>query len=43
MRFTLHFARCSSLPLWIPKDVAVVGYDNMVGMANLFLQPLTTV
>ena len=27
----------------IPKDVAVVGYDNMVGVANLFLPPLTTV
>ena len=35
------------LLLWqgfrIPKDVAVVGYDNMVGVANLFLPLLTTV
>lgn len=27
----------------IPQDVAVVGYDNMVGVAHLFLPPLTTV
>ncbi|PJG83072.1 LacI family DNA-binding transcriptional regulator [Caviibacterium pharyngocola] len=27
----------------IPEDVAVVGYDNMVGVAELFLPPLTTV
>ncbi|WGE32731.1 LacI family transcriptional regulator [Actinobacillus genomosp. 2] len=29
--------------LRIPQDVAVVGYDNMVGVAHLFLPPLTTV
>lgn len=29
--------------LRIPEDVAVVGYDNMVGVAHLFLPPLTTV
>ncbi|MDH2925462.1 hypothetical protein A4A71_09080 [Nicoletella semolina] len=27
----------------IPQDVAVTGYDNMVGVADLFLPPLTTV
>lgn len=27
----------------IPEDVAVIGYDNMVGVANLFLPSLTTV
>lgn len=27
----------------IPEDVAVIGYDNMVGVAELFLPPLTTV
>ncbi|WP_026313237.1 LacI family DNA-binding transcriptional regulator [Actinobacillus capsulatus] len=29
--------------LRIPQDVAVVGYDNMVGVAHLFLPSLTTV
>ena len=29
--------------LRIPEDVAVVGYDNMVGVAHLFIPPLTTV
>lgn len=29
--------------LKIPQDVAVVGFDNMVGVAHLFLPPLTTV
>ncbi|OOH89664.1 transcriptional regulator [Pasteurellaceae bacterium 15-036681] len=29
--------------LKIPEDVAVTGYDNMVGVAHLFLPPLTTV
>jgi len=29
--------------LRIPQDVAVVGYDNMVGVAHLFLPGLTTV
>jgi len=27
----------------IPQDVAVVGYDNMVGIGELFLPPLSTV
>ncbi|VTM59132.1 sugar-binding domain protein [Klebsiella pneumoniae] len=27
----------------IPQDVAVVGYDNMVGIGDLFLPPLSTV
>lgn len=27
----------------IPQDVAVTGYDNMVGVADLFFPPLTTV
>ncbi|MCP1660099.1 LacI family DNA-binding transcriptional regulator [Neisseria perflava] len=27
----------------IPQDVAVTGYDNMVGVSHLFLPPLTTV
>jgi DNA-binding LacI/PurR family transcriptional regulator len=27
----------------IPQDVAVLGYDNMVGIGNLFLPPLSTV
>ncbi|CRG49245.1 transcriptional regulator [Yersinia pseudotuberculosis] len=27
----------------IPQDVAVLGYDNMVGIGDLFLPPLTTV
>ena len=27
----------------IPGDVAVLGYDNMIGIAELFLPPLTTV
>lgn len=27
----------------IPQDVAVLGFDNMVGVADLFLPPLTTV
>lgn len=29
--------------LRIPDDVAVIGYDNMVGIGELFLPPLTTV
>lgn len=29
--------------LKIPDDVAVIGFDNMVGVAHLFLPPLTTV
>ena len=29
--------------LRIPEDVAVVGYDNMVGIGDLFLPPLSTV
>ncbi|MGP2543555.1 LacI family DNA-binding transcriptional regulator [Yersinia sp. 2541 StPb PI] len=29
--------------LRIPHDVAVVGYDNMVGIGDLFLPPLSTV
>ncbi|VTN11433.1 HTH-type transcriptional repressor CytR [Raoultella terrigena] len=29
--------------LRIPQDVAVVGYDNMVGIGDLFLPPLSTV
>lgn len=29
--------------LSIPRDVAVVGYDNMVGIGDLFLPPLSTV
>ncbi len=29
--------------LKIPTDVAVLGYDNMIGIAELFLPPLTTV
>lgn len=29
--------------LKIPKDVAVVGYDNMVGIGELFIPPLSTV
>lgn len=32
-----------SAGLCIPQDVAVVGFDNMVGVAHLFLPPLTTV
>ena len=27
----------------IPQDVAVLGYDNMVGIGDLFLPPLSTV
>ncbi|HEY4466843.1 MAG TPA: LacI family DNA-binding transcriptional regulator [Klebsiella sp.] len=29
--------------LRIPQDVAVIGYDNMVGIGDLFLPPLSTV
>ena len=29
--------------LKIPQDVAVLGYDNMVGIGDLFLPPLSTV
>lgn len=29
--------------LRIPQDIAVVGYDNMVGIGELFLPPLSTV
>ncbi|RYM62673.1 transcriptional regulator [Serratia liquefaciens] len=29
--------------LHIPQDVAVMGYDNMVGIGDLFLPPLSTV
>ncbi|CNI66283.1 LacI family sugar-binding transcriptional regulator [Yersinia pekkanenii] len=29
--------------LHIPQEVAVVGYDNMVGIGDLFLPPLSTV
>ncbi|WP_411751286.1 LacI family DNA-binding transcriptional regulator [Serratia sp. (in: enterobacteria)] len=29
--------------LRIPQDVAVVGYDNMIGIGELFLPPLSTV
>jgi DNA-binding LacI/PurR family transcriptional regulator len=29
--------------LKIPDDVAVLGYDNMIGIAELFMPPLTTV
>ncbi len=32
-----------SQKLRIPQDVAVVGYDNMVGIGHLFLPPLSTV
>ena len=27
----------------IPEDIAVIGYDNMVGIGELFLPPLSTV
>lgn len=27
----------------IPEEVAVLGYDNMVGIGDLFLPPLSTV
>ena len=27
----------------IPQDIAVIGYDNLVGIGNLFLPPLSTV
>jgi DNA-binding LacI/PurR family transcriptional regulator len=27
----------------IPQDIAVLGYDNLVGIGNLFLPPLSTV
>jgi len=27
----------------IPQQVAVLGYDNLVGIGDLFLPPLTTV
>ncbi len=29
--------------LKIPDDVAVLGYDNMIGIVELFIPPLTTV
>jgi len=29
--------------LRIPQDVGVLGYDNMVGIGDLFLPPLSTV
>lgn len=32
-----------SIGLHIPNDIAVLGYDNMVGIGDLFYPPLTTV
>lgn len=32
-----------SLNIKIPQDIAVVGYDNMVGVGNLFIPALSTV
>ena len=29
--------------LRIPQDVAVMGFDNLVGVGHLFLPPLTTI
>jgi DNA-binding LacI/PurR family transcriptional regulator len=27
----------------IPQEIGVIGYDNLVGIGNLFLPPLSTV
>lgn len=32
-----------TLGVRIPKDIAVIGYDNHIGIGNLFLPPLSTV
>jgi DNA-binding LacI/PurR family transcriptional regulator len=32
-----------SLGLRIPKDMGILGFDNMVGVADLFLPPLSTI
>ncbi|HEV3210431.1 MAG TPA: LacI family DNA-binding transcriptional regulator [Chthoniobacterales bacterium] len=32
-----------SLGLRIPKDIGILGFDNMVGVADLFLPPLSTI
>jgi len=32
-----------SLVLRIPKDIGILGFDNMVGVADLFLPPLSTI
>jgi len=39
----LTYQTLLSQGLSIPHDVAVVGYDNMVGIGELFLPPLSTV
>jgi DNA-binding LacI/PurR family transcriptional regulator len=32
-----------SLGLQIPKDIGILGFDNMIGVADLFLPPLSTI
>ena len=32
-----------SLGLRIPKDIGILGFDNMAGVADLFLPPLSTI
>ncbi len=40
---TCLFAPSLTQGIRIPQDIAVLGYDNLVGIGNLFLPPLSTV
>jgi DNA-binding LacI/PurR family transcriptional regulator len=31
------------LNIYCPKDIGILGFDNMVGVTDLFLPPLSTI